>query len=214
MSTPGLRLLLVDDHAILRSGLKRLLGEMAEVTEIGEAANAAEMLDRVRDAHWDVIVLDLEMPGPSPLDALKRIKADHPDTAVLILSMYAEERFALRALKAGAAGYMNKQSAPQQLTTAIRLIAAGGTYISAGLAATLARGLNARPADTVSELLSDREFAVLRGIASGKQVAEIAREMNLSAKTVSTYRTRLMTKLGLHSNVELARYASENKLVQ
>jgi two-component system, NarL family, invasion response regulator UvrY len=115
---------------------------------------------------------------------------------------------------AGAAGYMNKQSAPQQLTIAIRMIAEGGTCISAGLAATLARGLSAKPADTVNELLSDREFAVLRDIANGKQIAEIAREMNLSAKTVSTYRTRLMTKLGLHSNVELARYASENNLVK
>jgi two-component system, NarL family, invasion response regulator UvrY len=214
MPAPTLRLLLVDDHAILRSGLKRLLGEMPEVAEIGEARDGAEMLERVRAQHWDVIVLDLEMPGPNPLDALRRVKSDHPDVAVLILSMYDEERFALRALKAGAAGYLNKQSAPQQLITAIRLIADGGTYISASLAGLLARNLDAKPADTLNELLSDREFAVLRGIAGGKQIGEIARELNLSAKTVSTYRARLLTKLNLHSNVELARYAAERNLVK
>lgn len=214
MSPPKHRLLLVDDHAILRSGLRRLLSEMPELAEIGEAANAAEMLNQVRDSHWDVIVLDLEMPGLSALDALKRVRSDHPDTAVLILSMYDEDRFALRALKAGAAGYLNKQSAPQHLVTAIRLIAEGGTYISANLASSLARSLGAKPVDTLNELLSDREFVVLRGIAAGKHVTEIARELNLSAKTVSTYRTRLLTKLGLRSNVDLARYAAEHQLIK
>jgi two-component system, NarL family, invasion response regulator UvrY len=134
--------------------------------------------------------------------------------AVLILSMYPEERFALRALKAGAAGYLNKRSAAQQLITAIRLISDGGTYISSNLASELARSLTTKPKDTLNEMLSDREFTVLRAIASGQAASEIARDLNLSTKTVSTYRMRLMTKLNLHSNVDLARFAAEHGLVK
>jgi two-component system, NarL family, invasion response regulator UvrY len=214
MPRTSLRLLVADDHAILRAGLRRLLSEMPEVTHIGEADDGQGVLDLVRSEPWDVIVLDLDMPGPSPLDVLKRIKADHPDIAVLILSMYPEERFALRALKAGAAGYLNKRSAAQQLITAIRLIGDGGTYISSNLATELARGLSAKPKDTLNDMLSDREFTVLRAIASGKAASEIARDLNLSTKTVSTYRMRLMTKLNLHSNVDLARFAAEHGLVK
>lgn len=214
MSRTSLRLLLADDHAMLRAGLKRLLSEMPEVTHIGEAEDGQGVLDLVRSEPWDVIVLDLDMPGLSPLDVLKRIKADHPDMAVLILSMYPEERFALRALKAGAAGYLNKRSAAQQLITAIRLISDGGTYISSNLASELARSLTTKPKDTLNEMLSDREFTVLRAIASGKAASEIARDLNLSTKTVSTYRMRLMTKLNLHSNVDLARFAAEHGLVK
>jgi two-component system invasion response regulator UvrY len=214
MPTRNLRLLLADDHAILRSGLRRLLADMPEITAIGEAEDGSRVIDLVRAEHWDVLVLDLDMPGPGPIDVLNRVKADHPDVAVLILSMYPEQRFALRALKAGAAGYLNKQSAPQQLITAIRLIADGGTYISAQLAATLAHSLQAKPRDTVNELLSDREFTVLRGIASGKSSSTIARELNLSAKTICTYRARLLSKLNLGCNVELARYATEHGLVK
>jgi two-component system, NarL family, invasion response regulator UvrY len=214
VSRTSLRLLLADDHAILRAGLRRLLSEMPEVTHIGEADDGQVVLDLVRAEPWDVIVLDIDMPGLSPLDVLKRIKAEHPDMAVLILSMYPEERFALRALKAGAAGYLNKRSAAQQLITAIRLIGDGGTYISSTLATELARGLNAKPKDTLNEMLSDREFTVLRAIASGQAASDIARDLNLSTKTISTYRMRLMTKLNLHSNVELARFATEHGLVK
>jgi DNA-binding NarL/FixJ family response regulator len=214
MPRTSLRLLLADDHAILRAGLRRLLSEMPEVTHIGEAEDGQGVLELLRAETWDVIVLDLDMPGPSPLDVVKRIKADHPDTAVLILSMYPEDRFALRALKAGAAGYLHKRSAAHQLIMAIRLIGDGGTYISSQLAAELARGLTAKPTDTLNEMLSDREFTVLRAIASGKAASEIARDLNLSTKTVSTYRMRLMTKLNLHSNVDLARFAAEHGLVK
>lgn len=209
-----LRLLIADDHAILRFGLRRLLGEMPEVEAIGEAENGARVQQLLREEHWDVLVLDLDMPGQNVLDVLKRAKQDHPDLAVLILSMYPEEQFAMRALKAGAAGYLNKQSAPEQLMTAVRLVAGGGTYISAALASALARNLHAKPLDTINELLSDREFTVLRGIASGHSVSTIAQTLNLSAKTVSTYRTRLLGKLGVRSNVELARYAAEHGLVK
>lgn len=210
----GLRLLIADDHAILRFGLRRLLGEMAEVDVIGEAGSSARVQQMLREEHWDFLVLDLDMPGQNVLDMLKRAKLDHPDLAVLILSMYPEEQFAMRALKAGAAGYLNKQSAPEQLTTAVRIIAGGGTYISAALAAGLTRSLHAKPLDTINELLSDREFTVLRGIACGHSVSQIAQTLNLSAKTVSTYRTRLLAKLGVRSNVELARYADEHGLVK
>ncbi|MBA3589431.1 response regulator transcription factor [Methylibium sp.] len=209
-----LRLLIADDHAILRFGLRRLLGEMAEVEAIGEAENGARVAQLLREEHWDVLVLDLDMPGQNVLDVLKRAKLDHPDLSVLILSMYPEEQFAMRALKAGAAGYLNKQSAPEQLITAVRLVANGGTYISAALAGALARNLSAKPLDTINEVLSDREFTVLRGIANGHTVSQIAQTLNLSAKTVSTYRTRLLTKLGVRSNVELARYAAEHSLVK
>lgn len=209
-----LRLLIADDHAILRFGLRRLLGEMAEVEAIGEAENGARVQQLLREEHWDVLVLDLDMPGQNVLDVLKRAKLDHPDLSVLILSMYPEEQFAMRALKAGAAGYLNKQSAPEQLITAVRLVANGGTYISAALAGALARNLSAKPLDTINEVLSDREFTVLRGIANGHTVSQIAQTLNLSAKTVSTYRTRLLTKLGVRSNVELARYAAEHSLVK
>ncbi|MBA3596309.1 MAG: response regulator transcription factor [Methylibium sp.] len=209
-----LRLLIADDHAILRFGLRRLLGEMAEVEAIGEAENGARVAQLLREEHWDVLVLDLDMPGQNVLDVLKRAKLDHPDLSVLILSMFPEEQFAMRALKAGAAGYLNKQSAPEQLITAVRLVANGGTYISAALAGALARNLSAKPLDTINEVLSDREFTVLRGIANGHTVSQIAQTLNLSAKTVSTYRTRLLTKLGVRSNVELARYAAEHSLVK
>ena len=161
-----------------------------------------------------MLVLDLDMPGQDSLDILRHVKNNHPDTAVLILTMFPEEQFALRTLKAGAAGYLTKQSAPEQLLTAIRRLGEGGTYISASLAATLAANLRSRRADTINELLSDREFTVMRGIAGGESITQIAKELNLSAKTVSTYRTRLLTKLNLQSNVELARYAAEHGLVK
>ena len=214
MNPTRLRVLIADDHAILRSGLRRLLHEMPEVEAIGEAEDGNQVVERMRAERWDVLLLDLDMPGQNPLDVLKLVKGDHPDAAVLILSMYPEERFALRALKAGAAGYLNKKSAPEQLVTAIRRVGEGGTYISAALAAALAKNLQTRPVDTINDLLSDREFTVLRGIAAGRLITEIAKELNLSGKTVSTYRTRLLTRLNLHSNVELARFAAEHGLVK
>ena len=214
MNRTRLRVLIADDHAILRSGLKRLLHEMTEVEAIGEAEDGNQAVERMRAERWDVLLLDLDMPGQNPLDVLKLVKVDHPDAAVLILSMYPEEQFALRALKAGAAGYLNKKSAPEQLVTAIRRVGEGGTYISAALAAALAKNLQTRPVDTINDLLSDREFTVLRGIAAGRLITEIAKELNLSAKTVSTYRTRLLTKLSLHSNVELARYAADHGIAK
>jgi DNA-binding NarL/FixJ family response regulator len=209
-----LRVLIADDHAILRAGLRRLLSEMPDIGSIGEADNGNQVLQLVRSEHWDVLLLDLEMVGQNPLDVLKLLKVDYPALAVLILSMYPEEQFALRALKAGAAGYLHKSSAPEQLMTAIRQVGEGAAYISANLAVALAGHSQAKPIGSVHETLSDREFAVLRGIAAGMSVTEIGKELNLSAKTVSTYRTRLLERLDLRSNIELARYADEHGLVK
>jgi two-component system invasion response regulator UvrY len=209
-----LRVLIADDHGILRSGIKRLLQEALDISAVGEAENGEQVLRRMASEHWDIVLLDLDMPGQDPLDVLRHIKNKHPDTAVLILTMFPEDQFALRTLKAGAAGYLNKRSAPEQLLSAIRRLGEGGTYISASLAATLAASLSSRRTDAIEELLSDREFTVMRGIAGGESITQIAKALNLSAKTVSTYRTRVLTKLNLQSNVELARYAAERGLVK
>jgi len=206
--------LIADDHGILRSGLRRLLSEMPEIDAIGEAEDATHARALMRAEHWDVLLLDLDMPGQNSLDVLKILKANYPDVAVLILSMYPEDQFGLRTLKAGAAGYLSKDSAPEQLITAIRRISEGGAYISANLAAALAKKSNAGSEPRNTDRLSDREFAVLRGIAAGKSITDISKELNLSAKTVSTYRARLLMRLNLNSNVELARYAADHGIVK
>ena len=206
--------LIADDHSILRAGVKRLLQEMPEIDRIEEAQDGEQVLKLMRTLAWDVLLLDLDMPGHDPLDVLRAVRHSYPDTAVLVLSMYPEDQFALRTLKAGAAGYVSKQSAPDQLITAVRRVSEGGAYISANLAAVLAKSMGAKPKDTIEDLLSDREFTVLRGIASGKSMTQLGLELNLSAKTISTYRTRLLTKLNLHSNAELIRYAAEHRLIK
>jgi two-component system, NarL family, invasion response regulator UvrY len=214
MDPHKLRILIADDHTILRSGLKRLLQDVPGIQEVGEAENANVARHLLRSGNWDIVLLDLDMPGQNPLDVLKGLKVDHPEVAVLILSMYPEEQFGLRALKAGAAGYLNKDSAAEELISAIRRISEGGAYISAGLAGVIARNLHTGAVDEQQTHLSDREFAVLRGIAAGKSIVHIANELNLSAKTISTYRARVLSRLGLHSNVELARYAAEHGIVK
>lgn len=208
-----LKVLVADDHAILRFGLKRLIAEMPEVQVIGEADNATTVQDMLREEHWDLLLLDLDMPGQDPLEMLKRVKPSFPSLAVLILSMFPEEQFALRAFKCGAAGYLNKASAPEKLLLALRQLAGGGTYMSAAIAVALINS-HAKPLDSSHDVLSDREFAVLRGIAAGKPNTQIAGQLNLSAKTVSTYRSRLLAKLGFKSNVELARYAAAQHLMK
>ena len=165
--------LIADDHSILRAGVKRLLQEMPEIERIEEAQDGEQVLKLMRTLAWDVLLLDLDMPGHDPLDVLRAVRHSYPDTAVLVLSMYPEDQFALRTLKAGAAGYVSKQSAPDQLITAVRRVSEGGAYISANLAAVLAKSMGAKPKDTIEDLLSDREFTVLRGIASGKSMTQL-----------------------------------------
>lgn len=210
----SLRVLVADDHTILRAGVKRLLLEMPGVEEVGEAENGAQVLKQFRSQQWDVLLLDLDMPATNSLDLLRHIKSRYPATAVLVLSMFSEQQFALRALKSGAAGYLNKQCAPEELLAAIRRVSEGGTYISANVAADLVGSSSSSRTDAVNEVLSDRELIVLQGIAAGKSITLIGKELTLSAKTVSTYRARLLTKLRLKSNVDLARYAIDCGLIK
>jgi two-component system invasion response regulator UvrY len=208
-----LRILLADDHAVVRQGVKQILAEAFTQAAFGEAQNTHELLELVACERWDIVVLDLAMPGGNGLEALKQIKHDHPQLPVLILSMFPEDQYAVRTIRAGAAGYLNKESAPEELVQAIRKVMQGGEYISPSVADELV--LHARHEDDQPphKRLSDREYQVLCLIASGKEIKEISTELALSAKTVSTYRTRLLEKMNMKTNAELTHYAIENKLV-
>jgi two-component system invasion response regulator UvrY len=208
-----LKILLADDHAVVRQGVKQILAEAFTQATFGEAKNAHELLTLVGNERWDIVVLDLTMPGGNGLEALKQIKHDHPQMPVMILSMFPEDQYAVRTIRAGAAGYLNKESAPEELVQAIRKILHGGEYISASVADELvmfARNDNDQP---LHKQLSDREYQVLCLIASGKEVKEISTELALSAKTISTYRSRLMEKMHMNTNAELTYYAIQNGLV-
>ncbi len=210
----ALRVLLVDDHPVVRKGMKAILEDELPGVVVVEAGNGEDAL-AVLTEQTDVVVLDLSMPGRSGIDLLAEVKHRHPRVPVLIMSLHGEEQFAVRALRAGASGYLGKAAAPQQLVTAITKVAEGGRYVSAALAERLAADVAGAGAGATAphERLSDREFEVLRGIASGRTVSEIATTMHLSVKTVSTYRARLLEKMGLGSNAELTRYALDNGLV-
>jgi two-component system invasion response regulator UvrY len=208
-----MKILLADDHAVVRHGLKQILADEFKRASFGEARNAHEALDLVWKEHWDVVVLDVTMPGRSGLEVLREIKKSKPRIPVLVLSMHPENQFAVRVLKRGASGYMTKESAPAELVGAIKKVLAGGRYVSNSLAEKLATYL-ASDQKPPQELLSDREFQVLRLIASGKIVSEIARELSLSVKTISTYRTRILEKMGLRNNAELMHYAMQHQLVE
>ena len=208
------RVLLVDDHPVVRKGMKAILEDhMGSITveEAGDGDTALATLDK--GGPFDAIVLDLSMPGRSGIDLLAEVKHRLPKVPVLIMSLHGEEQFAVRALRAGASGYLTKAAAPDQLVAAVTKIMRGGRYISEELADRLAADVGGqRTAAEPHERLSDREFEVMRGIASGKSVSEIAEQMHLSVKTVSTYRTRLLDKMGMSTNAELTRYAIENGL--
>lgn len=209
-----MRVLLTDDHTVVRRGLKQILAEEFKRAVFGEARNAEEALDLVGKEHWDVIVLDITMPGRSGLEVMREIRRLRPSLPVLVLSVHPENQFAVRVLKLGAAGYMTKESAAEELVGAVKKVLAGGRYVSASLAETLATNLSSGPVKPPQELLSDREFQVLRLIASGKIVSEIARGLNLSVKTISTYRSRILEKMGLRNNAELMHYAMQHQLVK
>ena len=208
-----MKILLTDDHAVVRHGLKQILADEFKRATFGEARNAQEALDLIWKERWDVVVLDITMPGRSGLEVLREIKRHNPRLPVLVLSMHPENQFAVRVLKRGASGYMTKESAPQELVGAIKKVLAGGRYVSTSLAEKLATYVSTDTQKPAQELLSDREFQVLRLIASGKIVSEIARELSLSVKTISTYRTRILEKMGLRNNAELMHYAMQNQLV-
>ncbi len=208
-----IRVLITDDHAIVRRGLRQILSETGDIAVTGEAETGSQAINVARQDAFDVMLLDISLPDRSGIDALKQIKKEHPRLAVLMLSMHAEHEFAVRALKAGAAGYLTKQSAPAQLVTAIRHVAAGKKYVTPALAEALANSLGADSEKPLHETLSDREFQTLRLIGSGKSLSGIAAELCLSPKTISVYRSRLLEKLGLRNNSDLTRYAIKNQLV-
>jgi two-component system invasion response regulator UvrY len=198
----------------VRHGLRQILADDFKRAEFGEARNAQEALDLVWKEDWDVVVLDITMPGRSGLEVLREIKRSRPRLPVLVLSMHPENQFAVRVLKRGAAGYMTKESAPDELVGAVKKVLAGGRYVSSSLAEKLATYLSGDTQRPPQELLSDREFQVLRLIASGKIVSEIARELSLSVKTISTYRARILEKMSLRNNAELMHYAMQHQLVE
>jgi two-component system, NarL family, invasion response regulator UvrY len=208
-----MRFLIADDHAVVRRGLKEILGDEFAKATFGEAKTAQEALVLVQKQAWDVVILDISMPGKNGLDILAELRQLSPHSPVLVLSVHPEEQFARRALRGGAAGYLTKESVPEELVKAVRRVLSGGRYISASLAEKLAWDLGGKGDKPLHELLSNREFQVLRMIASGKAMKEIADELTLSVKTVSTYRARILEKIGMRSNAELIRYAVQNHLV-
>ncbi len=206
------RILLVADPAVVRRGVRAILEDRVPGIDVAEAGSGEEALGKL-EGQLDAIVLDLSMPGRSGFDLLAEIKHRQPKVPVLIMSLHAEDQYAVRALRAGAAGYLTKSAAPEQLVAAVTKIMRGGRYVSDVVAERLAAAATGMPAENRHERLSDREFDVMRGIASGNSVSEIASFMHLSVKTVSTYRTRLLEKMGMTNNAELTRYALEHGLV-
>jgi DNA-binding NarL/FixJ family response regulator len=209
-----IKILIADDHPIVRQGFKQVLSDTPDLVVADEAGNGQEVLSLVSKKDYDVILLDISMPGKNGLEVLKELKVVSPKTPVLILSIYPEEQYAIRALKAGASGYLTKASAPEELISAIRKVSRGGKYVSSSLAEKIAYQLDGDSERAPHETLSDREYQILLMIASGKTVSDIAGEMCLSVKTVSTYRSRIIDKMKLKNNAELTTYAIRNKLVE
>ncbi len=213
MNAPTIRVLIADDHAIVRQGLRAILSDTADMVVAGEAENGVRALQLLRDGAWDVVLMDVNMPDRNGIDTLKLVKKEFPKLPVLMLSMHPEEQYAVRALKAGASGYLSKQSAPEQLVLAIRQVASGKKYVSAEVAEQLATAI-AEDDRAPHERLSDREYQTLCMIASGKTLTQIGEELNLSVKTVSVYRARLLEKMKLKNNAELTHYGLKHGLVE
>jgi len=208
-----IRILIADDHPIVREGYKKILSDTPDMVVADEAENGQEVLNYIRKKNYDLILLDISMPGRSGLEILKELKNERPRLPVLILSIYPEEQYAVRAFRAGASGYLTKASAPNELISAIRKISQGGRYISSSLAEQLTYYLDADAEKPLHETLSDREYQVMLMIASGKTVSEIAGELFLSVKTISTYRSHILEKMKMKNNAEITLYAVRNKLV-
>lgn len=209
-----IKILIIDDHAIVRQGLKQILADIPDLVVADGASNGQEALEMVRAGHWDVVVLDISLPGPNGLVVLRQLKSRYPRLPVLVFSMHAEEQYAVRVLKAGAAGYLPKESAPEQLITAIRKVASGGKYVSPALMEKFVSEVGTPLKKPRHETLSDREFQVLCMIGAGKTLTEIAQDLRLSVKTVSTHRTRILKKMQLKNNAVLIHYALRTGLVK
>lgn len=208
-----LKVLIADDHTLIREGLKRILKTAQEITEVREAGNAREVTEEVKKGDLDIVILDISLPGKNGLELLKDLKQEYPKLPVLMLSMHPEDRFAIRALKAGASGYVTKESAVEELTKAIRKVVQGKKYISPTLAEKLVFHLETDTEKPPHENLSDREYQVLCLIASGKTVKQMASELFLSMSTVNTYRARILEKMNMKTDAELIRYALQNELI-
>jgi DNA-binding NarL/FixJ family response regulator len=208
-----IRIVLADDHTIVREGLKQLLSAASGLAVIGEAQNGQEALQRVRELDFEVLLLDMSMPGKSGTELIKQIHAEKPKLRILVLSMHEEQQYAVRAIKAGAAGYLTKESASAQLVSAIRKVAGGGAFITSGVAEQLALGAMPDASGPLHGSLSDREFQVFRAIVSGKTVSDIAGELSLSVKTVSTHKARILEKMNMSNTADLVRYAIKYRLV-
>ncbi len=209
-----INILVVDDHALIRKGMKQILNDTEDIRVTGEAENGMQAIKMAQTNVYDLVLLDISMPDKHGIDVLKQLKLNQPQLPVLILSMHEESQYALRSMKAGAAGYLSKQSAPTQLVTAIRQVAGGKKYISNELAEELANGLSQGYQELLHQTLSNREYQTLCLMASGKSLSEMAETMSLSAKTVSVYRARLLEKMKLKNNAEAVRYAIENHLIE
>lgn len=208
-----IRIGIVDDHAIVRSGLRNFFADHVDLRVVGEAANGREAIDLVRTTEMDVLLMDLAMPGQSGLDALAMIRAKAPDVGILILSGYPEEHYAMNLIRQGASGYLNKECDPAEIVEAVRTIALGKRYITRAVADLLAQQLGRKDDVPLHEQLSEREFQVFLKLARGETAGDVAKSLSLSVKTVSTYRTRLMEKMGLASNSDLTYYALKNRLI-
>ncbi|MFL5462136.1 MAG: response regulator [Gemmatimonadales bacterium] len=208
-----IRLLIADDHPVVRAGLRRIIQDAPGLEVVGEVASGHELIERLPGIPADIVLLDVTMPGPRFLELLQQLKAEHPTVAVLVLSVHPEDQYAVRALRAGAAGYLTKDHSPEELTDAIRRVYRGSKYVSPALGERLASDLAAGTRDVRHELLSDREYEVLCLLGSGRTVKEIASSLELSSKTVSTYRTRVLEKMGASSNADLVRYAALHGLI-
>ncbi len=209
-----IKILIADDHAIVREGLKQIVTEESDMEVTGEAANASELFDLLDKDCWEIVVLDINMPGKSGLEALKEMRSRNINVPVLILSMFSEDQYGIRAIKAGAAGYLKKVSAPTELVSAIRKIVGGGKYINQSLAEKLADNVDVNNKKALHQNLSNREYQIMCFISFGKSAEEIAEELTISIHTVYSYRNRILEKMHLKSNVELTQYAIQNKLIE
>lgn len=208
-----IKVIIADDHPVVRRGLKQILAEEPDIAVVGEANNSQELFKQIANQSCDVVVLDITMPGRDGLEALKELRRERPKLPVLILSIHPEDQFGLRVLKAGAAGYMTKETAPDELVKAVRKVFAGGKYLSPTLAEKIAFDLDRDILKPPHETLSDREYVVMCLLASGKTVSEVSRELSLSVKTVSTHRSHILEKMKMKTNAELTHYAIKNRLV-
>ena len=209
-----MKILIADDHPVVSQGVRRILARAFGNVVIGEAANGQQVLDQLRRHKWDLILLDITMPGRSGLDVLKQIKQEKPSLPVLVLSIHSEDMYGIRALRGGASGYLTKETIPEQLVRAIRKVVSGGKYISESLAEKLVVELSTDPEKLPHETLSDREYEVMLKIASGKNIGAIARELALSVKTISTFRARILLKMKIKSNTDIIRYGVKSKLTE